>query len=453
MTYIVLGRDDKGTEASLPLARANRHGLIAGATGAGKTVSMMRLVEGLSRAGVPTFVPDVKGDVAGVCSGARPLPTVFWDPEGKRGHPFRVPVRRFGAGLFARTIGVTGVQADVLGVAFRYAADENLPFDTLKDVQEVLRSVDEERKSVSIDHGLVSSATVAAIRRSIATFEADGGGLIFGPKSIARDDLFLQTDDEQGFVTVLVADNLVKNARVYATVMTWILSDLYENLPEVGDLAIPKLAMFIDEAYLLFEDAPRPLVDRIGRIVRIIRSKSVGVWFCTQSPSDLPSVVLGQLGSRVQHAMRAATPKDWRAIKAAADTMPRGKSLDPATEISVLRIGHALVSFLDEQGSPTPTIKVRVDPPEFRVGAVDDRSRQGVVRNSPLASRFRPRSDPRPPGFGRTRPAETRGADEAAARFGRNAGRAVASVLRFVKKSLQRRGGGVNFRSSAKGAT
>jgi len=389
-------------------AMANRHGLVAGATGTGKTVSLRVMAEALSAIGVPVFMADVKGDLSGLAQpgGDNPkvaervkqlelpgfaysgAPVVFWDVFGKQGHPVRTTVSEMGPLLLGRVLGLNDVQEGVLSIVFKLADDSGLLLLDLKDLRAMVQHVSENAGALQRQYGNVSAASVGAIQRSLLTLEEQGGERLFGEPALDLMDL-LQTDGRgKGVVNVLAADELVRGPRLYATFLLWMLSELFERLPEVGDPEKPRLVFFFDEAHLLFEEAPKVLVDKVEQVVRLIRSKGVGVYFVTQNPLDVPDTVLGQLGNRVQHALRAFTPRDQKAVKAAATTFRASPGLDVEKAITELAVGEALVSFLDPKGSPTPVQRALVHPPRSRLGPLSPEERAGVVRSSPIAGHY-----------------------------------------------------------------
>ena len=390
---------------TLPLRFGNRHGLIAGATGTGKTVSVLRLVEGFSKAGVPVVIADVKGDVAGMGMAGTlsprlqqrldalalpdfalaPSPMTPWDLFGRAGHPLRTTVSELGPTLLSRILDLSPAQAGVLDIAFALADAEGLLLLDLKDLRAVLSHVAEQREAVSKQWGLVSSQSVAALQRALLKFEQEGAEHLLGEPALQLDDLMRQAPDGRGMVNVIAAETLVLKPRLYASFLLWLLSELFETLPEVGDLAQPKLVFVFDEAHLLFADCPPSLQQRIEQVVRLIRSKGIGVYFCTQSPSDLPDVILAQLGHRIQHALRAFTPRDQKAVRVAADTFVPNPALDVARVISELGVGEALVSTLDERGQPTPVQRTLMVPPGCRLGAITADERAQLRANSGMA--------------------------------------------------------------------
>jgi DNA helicase HerA-like ATPase len=392
----------------LELARANRHGLITGATGTGKTVTLQILAEGFSKAGVPVFLADVKGDLSGLCQAGEakdfllkraktiglkdyafaPVPTIFWDVFGESGHPVRTTISEMGPLLLARLLELNETQEGVLFIAFRVADDEGLLLLDLDDLRSMLTFLSENAAEMERKYGRVSAASVGAIQRRLLTLQAQGGDLFFGEPALQLADFMKQTFDGSGFVNILAADRLIESPRVYSTLLLWLLSELFEELPEVGDPDKPKLVFFFDEAHLLFDDAPKALIDRITQVVRLIRSKGVGVFFVTQNPLDVPDEVLGQLGNRVQHALRAYTPREAKAVRAAAQTFRQNPAIDTETAITELGVGEALVSTLDVKGVPSMVDRVLVRPPASRLGPADPAVRQSVFGRSPVAGRY-----------------------------------------------------------------
>jgi len=400
---ILLARHDQ-IECQLLPALANRHGLITGATGTGKTISLQKLAEEFSRIGVPVFLADVKGDLTGISQAGKPsdkllavlkerglepsaplaCPTTLWDVFGEQGHPVRATVCDMGPLLLARMLALNETQQGVLQMVFKIADDNGLALLDLKDLRAMLQHVGEHASDYTTQYGNVSAASVGAIQRGLLQIEAQGGDQFFGEPMLNIAD-FMQTDGGQGVVNILAADKLMAAPRLYASFLLWMLSELFENLPEVGDLDKPKLVFFFDEAHLLFKEAPAALVERIELVVRLVRSKGVGVYFVTQNPLDIPDAVLGQLGNRVQHALRAFTPRDQKAVKAAADTMRAKPGLDIATAIGELAVGEALVSLLDEKGRPSITERVYVLPPGSQIGPITPAQRQALLQASLVA--------------------------------------------------------------------
>lgn len=384
---------------------ANRHGLIAGATGTGKTVTLQTIAEGLSARGIPVFLADVKGDLAGLSQpGAAKtkiverikalgiadhrfegFPTLFWDLFGEQGHPVRATVSDVGPLLFARLLDLNEVQSGVLNLVFKVADDQGLLLLDLKDLRSMLSWVGENARDLTTTYGTVSQASIGAIQRGLLQLEQQGGERFFGEPALQLTDLMMIDPQGRGAINVLAADRLMQSPRIYATFLLWLLSELFENLPEVGDLDKPKLVFVFDEAHLLFDDAPKALLDKIEQVVRLIRSKGVGVFFVTQNPLDVPDAVLGQLGNRVQHALRAFTPRDQKAVRAAADTFRTNPKLDTAKAITELGVGEALVSLLDEKGMPSIVDRALVLPPRSRLGPVTPEERAAIVAASPLA--------------------------------------------------------------------
>jgi uncharacterized protein len=403
---ILLGRGQRPVHLLAPFG--NRHGLVTGATGTGKTVSLLVLAEGFSRLGVPVFIADVKGDVAGLAvpgAASDPVrrrveqigipdwapeasPVVFWDLYGEAGHPVRTTVSEVGPALLARVLELNDTQAGVLDVAFEVVDQEGLLLLDLDDLRAVLGVVGERRKEVSARFGLVSASSLAAIQRALLSLERDGGGVFFGEPALDLGDLQRTDRSGRGVIGILAADRLVRQPRLYASVLLWLLSELFETLPEVGDLDRPKLVFVLDEAHLLFDDAPPVLRQRVEQVVRLIRSKGVGVYFCSQYPDDVPDQVLGQLGNRIQHALRAYTPRDQKALRSAAETFVRNPQLDVARVISELGVGEALVSTLQEKGVPMPVERALIAPPRCRIGAITAEERAAVRARSPVGPRY-----------------------------------------------------------------
>ncbi|MDR7268732.1 DNA helicase HerA-like ATPase [Pelomonas saccharophila] len=408
---ILLARN-KDTECLLLPALANRHGLITGATGTGKTISLQKLAESFSRLGVPVFMADVKGDLTGISQTGNPsdkllgvlkdrgleapeklaCPTTLWDVFGEQGHPVRATVSDMGPLLLSRMLALNETQAGVLQMVFKIADDHGLLLLDLKDLRAMLQHVGDNASQFTTQYGNVSAASVGAIQRGLLQIEAQGGDKFFGEPMLNIAD-FMQTEGGLGVINVLAADKLMNAPRLYATFLLWMLSELFETLPEVGDLERPKLVFFFDEAHLLFKDAPDALVERIELVVRLVRSKGVGVYFVTQNPLDIPDAVLGQLGNRVQHALRAFTPRDQKAVKSAADTMRAKPGLDIATAITELAVGEALVSLLDDHGRPSITERVFVLPPGSQIGPITAQQRQALVANSLVAGVYEKQLD------------------------------------------------------------
>ena len=392
---------------------ANRHGLITGATGTGKTITLQTMAEQFSAIGVPVFMADVKGDLAGISqTGTLPekvakiladrgieapaparCPAMLWDVFGRQGHPLRATVSDMGPLLLARMLALTDIQAGVLNLAFKIADDQGLLLLDMKDLRAMLQHLGDNARQYTTEYGNISAASVGAIQRGLMQLEEQGGDLFFGEPMLDLSD-FMQTLDGRGVVNILAADQLMNAPRLYATFLLWMLSELFEMLPEVGDPEKPKFVFFFDEAHLLFKDAPKALVERIELVVRLVRSKGVGVYFVTQNPLDVPDTVLAQLGNRVQHALRAFTPRDQKAVKSAASTMRANPAIDDmATAITELAVGEALVSLLDEKGRPGLTQRVFVVPPGSRIGPIDDAERAALVRGSLVAGRYEKTED------------------------------------------------------------
>ncbi|GAB3353125.1 helicase HerA-like domain-containing protein [Lysobacter tyrosinilyticus] len=386
----------------------NRHGLVAGATGTGKTVTLMTIAEGFSRMGVPVFLADVKGDVAGLAvPGAlneklqarvqdigiadyanEASPVVFWDLFGKNGHPVRTTVSEMGPTLLSRILELNDTQSGVLDIVFKLADDRGLLLLDLEDLRALLGLVAEERKDISTSYGLVSTQSIGAIQRALLRLEQEGGEMFFGEPALELADLMRTTSNGRGMVNVLAAEQLIMKPRLYSSFLLWLLSELFEQLPEVGDLDKPKLVFVFDEAHLLFDDAPAALQQRVEQVVRIIRSKGVGVYFCSQFPDDVPDEILGQLGNRVQHALRAFTPRDQKAVKTAAETFVANPKLDVAEAISKLGTGEALVSTLQDKGIPMPVERTLIAPPRCRMGAITEAERAQVRAGSPVGMKY-----------------------------------------------------------------
>jgi uncharacterized protein len=392
----------------LLLKYGNRHGLVTGATGTGKTVTLQVLAEGFSNAGVPVFAADIKGDLSGISMTGddkdflvarakavkldpyqhQQFPVIFWDLFGEQGHPIRATVSEMGPLLLSRLMNLTEAQEGVINIAFRIADEEGLLLLDLKDLQALLANLAERADEISARYGNVTKASVGAIQRTLLILEQQGGGHFFGEPALQISDLMRTTRDGRGAVGVLAADRLMMNPRLYATFLLWLMSELFEQLPEVGDPEKPKLVFFFDEAHLLFDDAPKILVDRVEQVVRLIRSKGVGVYFVTQSPLDVPETVLAQLGNRVQHALRAYTPREQKAVKTAADTFRPNPDLDCGTAITQLGVGEALVSTLEDKGIPSIVQRTLIRPPASRLGAITPQERQQIMAISPVAGQY-----------------------------------------------------------------
>ena len=402
---IVVGKSEK--YEVLDLRFGNRHGLITGATGTGKTVTLQVLAEGFSLAGVPVFAADIKGDLSGISAAGEAkeafverargigltyqpdeFPTVFWDVFGEQGHPVRATISEMGPLLLSRMMDLNDTQEGVLNIAFRVADEQGLPLLDLKDLRSILTHVAEDAAALQKTYGNVSAATVGTVQRQLLVLENQGATSFFAEPALLISDLMRTTSDGRGIVNILAADKLIANPRLYATFLLWILSELFEELPEVGDVDKPKLVFFFDEAHLLFNEAPKALLSKIEQVVRLIRSKGVGVYFVTQNPLDVPETVLAQLGNRVQHALRAFTPRDQKSVKAAADTFRQNKDLDTAQVITELGKGEALVSFLEGNGVPSIVQRTMIRPPSARLGVVSTEERRATMMNSPLRGKY-----------------------------------------------------------------
>lgn len=386
---------------------ANRHGLVAGATGTGKTVTLQVLAESFCQAGVPCFMADMKGDLSGISQTGRTsgfiekrkaefgideprfqsCPTRFFDVFGEQGHPLRCTISQMGPQLLTRILGLNDTQEGVLNIVFRIADDRGLLLTDLKDLRAMLNYVQQHSSEYTSTYGFIAAATVGAIQRSLLTLENDGAGQFFGEPSFEIQDL-LATEGGKGVMNVLAADRLMLKPKLYSTFLLWLLSELYTTLPEVGDRELPKLVFFFDEAHMLFNDTSNALVDKIEQVVRLIRSKGVGVYFVTQNPADIPDSILGQLGNRVQHALRAFTPRDQKAVRVAAETFRANPEFDTAEAITNLETGEALVSFLDEKGAPGIVQRARILFPLSQIGAIDSFQREQLVRSSAIYGKY-----------------------------------------------------------------
>ncbi|WMC11179.1 DUF853 family protein [Oceanimonas pelagia] len=404
--YLGSTRAQQPVELYLPMA--NRHGLITGATGTGKTVTLQRLAEGFSRAGTPVFVADAKGDLSGLAAAAgtsgkvserlallsyshyqpRAVPTLLWDLFGESGHPVRASLSELGPLLLANTMALNDTQTSLLYACYRIADDEGLLLLDLKDLRALLGWVMENGKALGPRYGHLPANSLATIQRRLLVLEQEGAEHFFGEPSLQLPDLMQREFSGQGVVSILDARRLMQRPRLYASLLLWLLSELFENLPERGDGERPELVFFFDEAHLLFDTAPRVLLDKVEQLVRLIRSKGVGVYFITQSPQDIPEPVLGQLGNRIQHALRAFTPKDEQAVRTAARTFRPNPAFDTQAAITRLGVGEALISVLDEKGSPTMVQHTLICPPESRIGPLSADERRLRLQQSPLAGRY-----------------------------------------------------------------
>lgn len=404
---LVLARHEGKTLALLP-AFANRHGLITGATGTGKTVTLQVLAERFSDIGVPVFLADVKGDLSGLGNAGkrtpkfearlnslgidnwqgRPFPVVFWDVFGEQGHPVRTTVSDMGPLLLSRLLNLNETQTGVLQLVFRVADDHGLLLLDLKDLRTMVQHIGDNARSITTEYGNVSAASIGAIQRNLLTLEEQGGDVFFGEPMLDIADLIQTDSDGRGCINILAADRLLNSPSLYATFLLWMLAELFEQLPEAGDLDKPKLVFFFDEAHLLFNEAPRALLEKIEQVVRLIRSKGVGVYFVTQNPLDVPETVLGQLGNRVQHALRAFTPRDQKAVKTAAETLRPNPRFSAETAITELGVGEALLSFLDEKGAPQVVERAFVLPPASQIGPLTPEERQKALKASVLFGHY-----------------------------------------------------------------
>ena len=417
MGEIFLGLGADGNRQELHLSRANRHGLIAGATGTGKTVTLQTIAEQFSAAGVPVFLADVKGDLSGITMAGSPQfknadkleerareiglsdyayadnPAVFWDIYGEQGHPVRTTISEMGPLLLSRLMDLNETQEGVLNIVFRFADEQGLLLLDLEDLQAMLAYTAENAAELATKYGNVTKATVGTIQRQLLALDSQGAAQFFGEPALEIQD-FIRCDDKgRGYINVLAAERLMRSPKLYATFLLWLLSELFEALPEVGDPEKPNLVFFFDEAHLLFDDAPKALQDKVEQVVRLIRSKGVGVYFVTQNPLDIPEDIAGQLGNRVQHALRAFTPRDKRAIKAAAETFRINPDLDVETAITELKVGEALVSTLDEEGAPTIVQRTLIAPPRSRLGPVTAKERTIIQSISPCDGKYDTRVD------------------------------------------------------------
>lgn len=392
----------------LLLKYGNRHGLVTGATGTGKTISLQVMAEGFSNAGVPVFCADIKGDLSGIAKMGEPnpnltrraeairldpyefqeFPVIFWDLFGEKGHPIRATVSEMGPLLLSRLMNLTDAQEGVINIAFKIADEEGLLLLDMKDLQALLANIAERADEISRRYDNVTKASVGAIQRSLLVLEQQGGANFFGEPALQIADIMRTTRDGRGAISVLAADKLMMSPRLYATFLLWLMSELFEELPEVGDPERPRLVFFFDEAHLLFDEAPKILVDRVEQVVRLIRSKGVGVYFVSQSPLDVPDTVLAQLGNRVQHALRAYTPREQKAVKTAADTFRPNPDFNCAEEITKLGVGEALVSTLEAKAVPSMVQRTLMRPPASRMGPITDQERQSIIALSPVAGQY-----------------------------------------------------------------
>jgi DNA double-strand break repair helicase HerA and related ATPase len=399
---IFIGKSTKEEVLYLPMA--NRHGLITGATGTGKTVSLQILAEGFSSRGVPVFAADIKGDLSGVAMKGEPKdfllerarkigwndygfeasPVIFWDIFGKQGHPVRTTMTEMGPVLLSRLMGLSEAQEGALNIAFNLADEEGLAILDLKDLRALLSNLAERGKDIRTDYGNVAAATIGTIQRRLVVLEEQGAEGFFGEPAVKIEDFMRTTRDGRGYINILAADQLMSSPQLYATFLLWLLSELFEDLPEVGDAEKPKLVFFFDEAHLLFADAPPGLLQKIEQVVKLVRSKGVGVYFVTQNPIDIPNSVLAQLGNRLQHALRAYTPREQKAVKTAAETFRPNPAFDTEKTITELGVGEALVSVLDLKGVPTMVERTLIRPPQSRLGPIVEEERRSLIKASPV---------------------------------------------------------------------
>ncbi|MGE3875008.1 MAG: helicase HerA-like C-terminal domain-containing protein [Parvibaculaceae bacterium] len=477
---VFLGKADKRED--LFLSMANRHGLVTGATGTGKTVTLQIMAEGFCKAGVPVFAADVKGDLSGISQAGTPqdfllqrakkvgfadygfeaTPTIFWDLFGEQGHPIRTTISEMGPLLLSRLMGLTDAQEGALNIAFKIADEEGLALLDLKDLRALLSDLADRGKELRTDYGNLNAMTIGSIQRRLVVIEEQGGDKFFGEPALDIKDLMRTTRDGRGYMNILAADKLMSSPQLYATFLLWLLSELFEDLPEVGDPDKPKLVFFFDEAHLLFTDAPSGLLQKIEQTVKLIRSKGVGVYFVTQNPLDVPESVLAQMGNRIQHALRAYTPREQKAVRTAADTFRPNPKFKTEKAITELGKGEALVSVLDLKGVPTMVERTLIRPPESRLGTITPEERRKLIKSSPVYGQYDEAVD-RESAYERlTQRASERAeaqekaaADKAAAREARSAPRQRESATdRFVKNiagSVGRQVGSLVVRSLVRG--
>ncbi|MCK5648041.1 MAG: DUF853 family protein [Gammaproteobacteria bacterium] len=404
----IIGGNEK-TQVNFSAKTANRHGMIAGATGTGKTVTLQILAENFSRIGVPVFLADVKGDLSGLAASGKmndkiqsridtikienytnhASPALFWDLFSKRGHPVHTTISEMGPLLLSSLLELNEVQTGILYSAFAIADDNGLLLLDLKDLRSMLRWIGKNAKTLSLEYGNISGSSIGAIQRRLLVLEQQGAENLFAEPALKLDDLMITDFSGQGVISIMDVTELInKSPRVYASFLIWLLAELYEQLPEVGDAEKPRLVLFFDEAHLLFDRAPRSLVDKIEQVVRLIRSKGVGIYFISQSPLDIPEDIMGQLGTKIQHALRAFTPKDKKTVKMVAETFRENPELDTKKAITELKTGEALVSVLNDNGAPTPVERVLICPPASRIGPLSDAERQAIIKRSPLKGRY-----------------------------------------------------------------
>lgn len=410
--FIGGGGEDYATPQGMLLSYANRHGLIAGATGTGKTVTLQILAESFSAQGVPVFLSDVKGDLSGLAEAGsadfklheaftsraekigfhdyayEKFPVTFWDLFGEQGHPIRTTVAEMGPLLLARLLELTDAQEGVLNIAFRVSDEQGLPLLDLKDLQALLVWVGENRRDLSLRYGNVSTASIGAIQRQLLVLDNQGGTKLFGEPALEISDIFRTDTDGRGRISILASNTLMSSPRLYSTFLLWLLSELFEELPEVGDPDKPKLVFFFDEAHLLFDDAPKALVDKVEQVARLIRSKGVGVYFITQNPADVPEDILGQLGNRIQHALRAFTARDQSNLRKAAQTYRTNPRFDVESAIREVGVGEAVTSMLERKGAPGVVERTLIRPPSSRLGPIEDAARAALLKSSPIAGKY-----------------------------------------------------------------
>ncbi|MFC3195036.1 helicase HerA-like domain-containing protein [Marinicella sediminis] len=387
---------------------ANRHGLITGATGTGKTVTLQVLAENFAELGVPVFITDIKGDVSGLSQAGKQKefldnrakelniqnyryegsPTIFWDIFKQHGHPVRTTIQEIGPMYLSRLLELSDVQEGVIAVAFKYAEQNNMALLDLKDLKSLLQFMGEHYQEISAQYGRITNASIGAIQRRLLNLESQSADELFGEPALALTDLMRQTMTGQGIISIMESRELMMKPQLYAAFLLWLMTELFETLPEVGDQPLPKLILFFDEAHLIFEDAPKEVLRRIEQVARLIRSKGVGVYFCTQSPGDIPEDVLGQLGNKIQHALRAYTPKDKKVIRAVADSFRANPNFNTADVITELGVGEALVSTLEEKGAPSVVDRVKIAPPRCRMGPATDQERSLVMQRSPVGGKY-----------------------------------------------------------------
>ncbi len=387
---IAMGNTSDGRQISILPGMANRHGLIAGATGTGKTTTLKTMAESFSDAGVPVFLSDVKGDLAGMCVNGtgRSYPTRFWDIYGKKGMPLRTTITEFGPLLISRVLGLNQTQTEILNIVFKIADDQELLLIDLKDLKAMLNYCSDNAKDYKADYGNISSQSVAAIMRALVSLEDKGADRFFGEPALDIHDFFSTSDDGRGYINVLAADSLINDPTVYATFLLWLLGELFEVLPEVGDPEKPKMVFFFDEAHLLFDDAPKVLLQKIEQVVKLIRSKGVGIYFVTQNPRDIPDEVLAQLGNKIQHALRAYTPSELKGVRAAAGSFRVNPDFDTETAIQNLGTGEAVVSFIQEDGSPAQAQIVKIMYPQSMTGPIEDNLRAQIIAMDAIREKY-----------------------------------------------------------------